>query len=62
MESVQHCFTKHLRGLHRLSYKNHLKMLITDTLELRRLKIDLTMYTILFSSFFAVDHFDLVQL
>ena len=40
-----------------------LKVLNTDSLELRRLKTDLiTMYKILFSTSFAVDRSNLVQL
>ena len=63
IESVQCRFTKCLQGLHSLSYADRLKALNIDSLELRRLKIDLvTMYKILYSSSFAVDRFNLVQL
>jgi len=42
-EKVQRRFTKRLRGLHDMSYKQRLCFLHADTLELRRLKSDLTM-------------------
>ena len=63
IESVQRRFTKRLRGLHSLSYVNRLEVLNTQSLELRRLKIDLvTMYKMMFSASFAVGRLNLIQL
>ena len=42
LESVQRNFTKRLRGFHNIPYQQRLVMLDTESLELRRLKIDLT--------------------
>ena len=41
IESVQHRFTKRLPGLHGLSYQERLNVLKLESLELRRVKIDL---------------------
>ena len=50
VEAVQRKFTKRLRGMSNLGYKERLALLDAKTLELRRLKIDLvTVYKILFS-------------
>jgi len=43
IESVQRKFTKRLRGLKNLPYTKKLKILKSETLELRRLKTDLIM-------------------
>jgi len=49
IESVQRKFTKRLRGLSKLSYSDRLEALNLPSLELRRLRIDLTWcYKILF--------------
>ena len=49
VEAVQRKFTKMLRGMSNLDYKERLAFLDAETLELRRLKIDLvTVYEILF--------------
>ena len=43
IESVQRRFTKYLPGFSSVSYSERLKRLIFDTLELRRLYIDITL-------------------
>ena len=49
VEAVQSKFTKMLRGMSNLDYKERLALLDAETLELRRLKIDfVTVYKILF--------------
>ena len=49
VEAVQRKFTKRLRGMSNLDYKERLALLDAETLDLRRLKNDLiTVYTILF--------------
>lgn len=44
IESVQRLFTKRLIGLKGMSYLDRLKCLETDSLEMRRIKCDLSMY------------------
>lgn len=44
IESVQRLFTKRLRGLKGVSYPDRLKCLDAESLEMRRIKFDLTMY------------------
>jgi hypothetical protein len=44
IESVQRLFTKRLRGLKDLPYPDRLKCLNAESLEMRRIKCDLTMY------------------
>ena len=44
LESVQRLFTKRLRGLKDLSYPERLKCLKAESLEIRRVKSDLSMY------------------
>ena len=44
MESVQRRFTKKLRGLKSKPYPERLKCLNAETIELRRIKFDLSMY------------------
>ena len=44
IESVQRQFTKRLRGLNGVPYTDRLKCLNAETLEMRRIKCDLTMY------------------
>src|ERR1044071_2591756 len=44
LESIQRRFTKRLSGLWDIPYITRLDMLKAETLELRTLKIDLTMY------------------
>ena len=49
VEAVQSKFTKGLRGMSNFDYKERLSLLHAETLELRRLTIDLvTVYKILF--------------
>lgn len=49
LESVQRRFTKKLPGISELNYENRLKKLSLETLEFRRLKVDLvTTYKIIF--------------
>ena len=43
IESVQRCFTKYIGGFKNLSYRERLLRLNAETLELRRLKSDLTL-------------------
>jgi len=43
VESVQRSFTKHLPGFHNKVYSERLKLLSTDSLEVRRLRFDLTL-------------------
>jgi hypothetical protein len=48
IEAVQRRFTKKLKGYRQLNYSERLKLLNSDSLELRRLKLDLvTMYKII---------------
>ena len=50
VETVQSKFTKRLRGMANLDYKERFALLDADTLEICSLKIDLiTLYEILFS-------------
>ena len=44
IESVQRLFTKKLYGLQDMSYPNRLKCLNAESLEMRRIKFDLSMY------------------
>ena len=44
LESVQRCFTRRLPSLKFYSYTDRLKILKIDSLELRRLRTDLSMY------------------
>jgi len=56
IERVQRRFTKQLRGLEELSYADRLLLLgKAETLELRRLKIDLIMISKIINGLFALD-------
>jgi len=55
IESVQRRFTKRLRGLACLSYKDRLQFLSAETLELRRLKQDLLTLFKIINGFIDVD-------
>ena len=44
LESVQRRFTKRLTGLEHESYSKRLKILKSETMEIRRIKFDLTLY------------------
>ena len=44
LEDVQRRFTKRLRGMKGISYDMRLKILKTDSLQIRRLKTDLKLY------------------
>ena len=44
IESIQRLFTKRLRGLKNLPYPDRLKCLNAESLEMRRIKYDLSMY------------------
>ena len=44
LESIQRKFTKRLSGLHELSYQDRLSELGAESLQIRRIKFDLTMY------------------
>ena len=44
LESVERSFTKRLTGMRSLSYKDRLKALAWERLELRRLRVDLIVY------------------
>ena len=55
LESVQRRFTKKLNGLNHMSYERRLKTLCAESLELRRLKLDLTMMYKISRSIVAID-------
>jgi len=57
---VQRRFTKRLRGLHDMPYKQRLSCLQADTLELRRLKSDLTGMYKLFHNLVNIDASDIL--
>ena len=54
LESVQHRFTKKLDGLNHM-YEHRLNTLCSESLELRRLKLDLTMMYKISRSIVAID-------
>ena len=54
-ESVQRRFTKKLDGLNHMSYEHRLKTLCAESLDLRRLKLDLTMMYKISCSIVAID-------
>ena len=55
LESVQRCFTRRLPSLKFYSYTDRLRILKTDSLELRRLKTDLSMYYKILSGLVDLD-------
>ena len=55
LESVQRRFTKRLRGFRQISYADRLVHLNAETLELRRLKSDLTMIFCVIRGFVSID-------
>jgi len=56
IESVQRTFTKYLPGLKNKSYNERLKFLGTESLELRRLKCDLSLTYLLLHDLCNVDY------
>ena len=57
LESVQHRFTKKLDGLNYMSYEHRLNTLCAESLELRRLKLHLSMMYKIPRSIVAIDEF-----
>ena len=55
IESVQKKFTKRLQGLEQLSYQERLHLLKAESLELRRLKSDLTMIYKILHKYVAIE-------
>ena len=55
IESVQRRFTKYIPGFSSVSYSERFKRLTFDTLELRRLYIDLTLCFEIFNGYVALD-------
>jgi hypothetical protein len=62
IESVQRKFTKRLKGFNKLSYPDRLSRLGAESLQLRRLKLDLVLFYNILHGFVDVDTYSLINL
>ena len=62
LESVQRLFTKRLRGLKGMPYPERLKCLNAESLEVRRIKFDLSLYFKILHEFVDIDSENLFTL